>query len=234
MKTVVVVFPGSNCDRDVVKAIELATGTEVVEVWHGETKLPEDTDLVVLPGGFSYGDYLRCGAMARTAPIMDDVKRHAEEGGLVLGICNGFQILTEAGMLPGALLVNRDLAFICRPVHIRVEKNDTPFTNKNEVGQALEIPIAHYEGRYYLPEDELAQLENNGQVVFRYCDKNGVVGEGSNPNGAINDIAGIANERGNILGMMPHPERYTDALLGGDDGNSLWLSVVSWIERMGA
>ncbi|MCF4113449.1 MULTISPECIES: phosphoribosylformylglycinamidine synthase subunit PurQ [Dethiosulfovibrio] len=226
MNVAVVVFPGSNCDRDVVKAIKYATGDEAELVWHGETELPGETDLVVLPGGFSYGDYLRCGAMAHTAPIMADVKRHADRGGLVLGICNGFQVLTESKMLPGALLVNRDLAFICRPVEISVERDDTAFTSGYEKGQVITVPIAHYEGRYHLPEDELELLEKRGQVAFRYS--------GGNPNGALNDIAGIYNEGGNVLGMMPHPERYSDRAVGGDDGLPMWLSIKRWIERTGA
>ncbi len=226
MKVAVVVFPGSNCDRDVVKAVKTATGSTPVQTWHGEDRLPEGTDLVVLPGGFSYGDYLRCGAMAHTAPIMADVRRHADRGGLVLGICNGFQILTEAKMLPGALLVNRDLSFICRPVSIRVERSDTAFTCCYRTGDVITIPIAHYEGRYHLPSDELALLEDRGQVLFRY--------HGDNPNGALNDIAGIVNRDGNVLGMMPHPERYTERLLGCDDGAPMWFSVKKWIERTGA
>lgn len=226
MKVAVVVFPGSNCDRDVVKAVKHVTGDVPKLVWHSDPTLPEGTDLVVLPGGFSYGDYLRCGAMAHTAPIMTDVRRHADRGGLVMGICNGFQILTEARMLPGALLVNRDLNFICRTVNLKVERTDTPFTEDYSLDQIIPIPIAHQEGRYHLPEEELKLLEKKGQVVFRYA--------GENPNGALNDIAGIVNEKANVLGMMPHPERYSDTLLGGDLGAPVWTSLKKWIERTGA
>ncbi|PIE54823.1 MAG: phosphoribosylformylglycinamidine synthase I [Dethiosulfovibrio peptidovorans] len=225
MNPTVVVFPGSNCDRDVYRAIKETVGISPhMTMWHRD-RLPEGTNLVILPGGFSYGDYLRCGAIAKTAPIMADVRRHAERGGLVLGICNGFQILTEAGLLPGALLVNRDLTFICRPVVLRVERNDTAFTGDYSVEQKVTIPIAHYEGRYHLPKDDLKTLESNGQVVFRY--------DGENPNGALNDIAGVINEEGNVLGMMPHPERYTEAILGGEDGAAMWTSLRKWIERTG-
>lgn len=226
MKVAVVVFPGSNCDRDVVKAVKHVTGDVPELTWHCDRSLPEGTDLVVLPGGFSYGDYLRCGAMAHTAPIMTDVRRHADRGGLVMGICNGFQILTESRMLPGALLVNRDLDFICKVVQLKVERTDTAFTGDYSKGQVISIPIAHHEGRYHLPEEELKLLEERGQVVFRYS--------GENPNGALNDIAGIVNEGGNVLGLMPHPERYSDGLLGGDHGAPVWTSLKKWIERTGA
>lgn len=226
MKAAVAVFPGSNCDTDVIRAVKAALDITPEPAWHNDDRLPEGTDLAVLPGGFSYGDYLRCGAIAHTAPIMADIRRHAGRGGLVLGICNGFQILTEAGMLPGVLLVNRDLSFICKSVSVKVERSDTPFTCCYGQGDVITVPIAHNEGRYYLPSQELSLLEERGQVLFRY--------HGPNPNGAVNGIAGIINREGNVLGMMPHPERCTESILGCDDGAPLWFSVRKWLERNGA
>jgi phosphoribosylformylglycinamidine synthase subunit PurQ / glutaminase len=211
----VVVFPGSNDDRDAALAFE-GLGAEPVLVWHAEPELPE-VGAVALPGGFSYGDYLRCGAIARFAPVMDAVRRFAGEGGLVLGICNGFQVLCEAGLLPGALRPNRSLSFVCRDVPLRVEHTDTPFTARVEPGQRLTIPIKHGEGCYFADEKLLAELEANGQVVLRYED---------NPNGSIAGIAGVANRDGNVFGLMPHPEHAVDPLLGSSDGAFLLGSLV--------
>lgn len=230
MKTAVVVFPGSNCDFDAVYAVRDTLQTDVLTVWHDSSELPEGTDLVILPGGFSYGDYLRCGAMASKSRIIDPIRKHTEKGLPLLGICNGFQVLTESGFLPGAMLANRSLSFICNYCHIRVERNDTPFTCLYENGQVLRIPIAHYEGLYFLPEEDLATLEQEGRVVFRYCSPEGDISEKFAPNGSLNNIAGITNPRGNVLGMMPHPERASDAILGSTDGTPIWRSVKEWIE----
>ncbi|THF83988.1 phosphoribosylformylglycinamidine synthase subunit PurQ [Deinococcus sp. KSM4-11] len=216
MKTVVIQFPGSNCDGDALHAARLLLDEHAQFVWHTEPGLPAGTDLVFLPGGFSYGDHLRSGAIAARSPIMQAVKAHAERGGYVLGVCNGFQVLTESGLLPGALSRNRELHFMCRPVHLRVESVRTAFTGAYTQGQVIEIPIAHGEGNYYADPETIARLEGNGQVVFRYVD---------NPNGSLNDIAGIVNERGNVLGMMPHPERAVEALLGSEDGQGVFRSL---------
>lgn len=229
MRTAVVAFPGSNCDDDVVHALETVLGLPVQKVWHLDP-LPE-VDFVVLPGGFSYGDYLRSGAMAARSPIMRAVIGHAERGGLLLGICNGFQVLTEAGLLPGVLLANRRPGFICRPCTVRVERSDTAFTGLFARGQVVSFPIAHSEGRYYLPEEDLQRIEERGQVLFRYCGPAGEMGEAFSPNGAANHIAGLLSERGNVLGLMPHPERASEAILGGDDGALFWRSVETWIGR---
>ena len=239
MQASIIVFPGSNCDRDVGHGLRSALGTDADFVWHTQTELPPGTDLVVLPGGFSYGDYLRCGAMAARSPIMGAVSRHAASGGLVLGICNGFQVLTESRLLPGALLANRTLRFICRPCTIRVERTDTPFTRTFREKQILHFPIAHYEGLYFLPGNELLALEKRRQVVFRYASTDGVADDSSNPNGALNNIAGIVNERGNVLGLMPHPERARDMLLGDAsgahaDGTDFWKGIRDWADgRLG-
>jgi phosphoribosylformylglycinamidine synthase I len=211
----VVVFPGSNDDRDAALAFE-GLGAEPVLVWHAEPELP-DVGAVVLPGGFSYGDYLRCGAIARFAPVMGAVQRFADEGGLVLGICNGFQVLCEAGLLPGALRPNESLSFVCRDVRLRVERTDTPFTTRVEPGQSLTIPIKHGEGCYFADEELLAELEVNGQVVLRYED---------NPNGSIADVAGVTNREGNVFGLMPHPEHAVHPLLGSSDGALVLGSLV--------
>ncbi|MBM3329640.1 MAG: phosphoribosylformylglycinamidine synthase subunit PurQ [Calditrichaeota bacterium] len=226
----VVIFPGSNCDHDAIEALSRHAGQEVVPVWHRE-RLPDGLDGVVLPGGFSYGDYLRSGAIARFAPVMEDVVRFADGGGLVIGVCNGFQILTEAGLLPGALGRNAGLRFICREVYLRVERTDTPFTSRYTLGQVLKIPIAHNEGNFYLPEDNLDRIESTRRVVFRYCDREGRTGPEFNPNGASRGIAGIINETGNVLGMMPHPERRCDPLLGSPDGLGLFQSAVDFLAR---
>jgi len=212
----VIQFPGSNCDGDALHAARLTLDPDAQFVWHTDDGLPAGTDLVFLPGGFSYGDHLRSGAIAARSPIMNAVKAHAERGGYVLGVCNGFQVLTESGLLPGALSRNTDLHFLCRPVHLRVETTDTAFTGAYTAGQIIEIPIAHGEGNYYADAETVARLEGNGQVVFRYVD---------NPNGSLNDIAGIVSERGNVLGMMPHPERAVEALLGSEDGRGLFESL---------
>lgn len=230
MKTSVVAFPGSNCDDDVVFAIRNALDVPVTKIWHTDGDLPEGTDLVVLPGGFSYGDYLRSGAMAARSPIMAKVREHAERGGLVVGICNGFQVLTESGLLPGVLMTNREPGFICRKCTVRVERTDTPFTGLFRKGQVVQFPIAHNEGLFYLRDDELKALEDAGNVVFRYCSETGEVAEEFSPNGALNNIAGIVSSGGNVLGLMPHPERASEVLLGGDDGVLFWRSIQSWVD----
>ncbi len=227
MKFGVVVFPGSNCDHDAFCSVQDALGEEAVFLWH-ESRDLEGSDVVILPGGFSYGDYLRTGAIAHFAPIMSTVKDFATQGGLVLGICNGFQILLEAGLLPGAMLRNRRLKFICRPVHLRVENPHTPFTVACRPSQVLEIPIAHMEGNYYASETTMEELERNHQVVFRYSTPDGEVTDAANPNGSLRNIAGISNREGNVLGMMPHPERASDALLGSHDGLHIFQSLVQF------
>lgn len=223
MKFAVLVFPGSNCDIDMYHAIKDELGEEVEYVWHTATDL-SGFDGILVPGGFSYGDYLRCGAMANQSNIMAEVKKAADAGKPVLGVCNGFQILTEAGLLPGALLRNKNLKFMCRTIQLKVENNNTLFTNQYELGQIINIPIAHGEGNYYCDEETLQQLKDNKQIVFTYS--------GENPNGSLEDIAGITNERGNVLGMMPHPERAVDALVGGADGLAVFKSIVKqWREN---
>lgn len=221
MKATVVVFPGSNRDRDVARALRQC-GADVGTTWHGETDLPAKTDLVVLPGGFSYGDYLRCGAIAGRAPIMDAVRIHAGRGGLVLGICNGFQILCESGLLPGALMRNVDTRFICHRQFVRVERSDTPFARGYRQNEAIDICVAHGEGNYTADGPTLAQLEGDGLVAFRYCDAGGEVGRDSNRNGSANSIAGIYSSGLNVLGLMPHPENFVDPLVGGTDGRALF------------
>ena len=225
MKFGIIVFPGSNCDRDMAYAVRDVLKQPTRMVWHEESDL-SDLDVVVVPGGFSYGDYLRCGAIARFSPAMQSTIKHAEAGKLVLGICNGFQVLTEAGLLPGALMRNRDLHFICDRVSLRVERTDLPWTSNYQANQVITIPIAHGEGCYDADADTLKQLEDNNQIVFRYCTPSGDVTEAANPNGSLANIAGICNQRGNVLGMMPHPERAVDAVLGGTDGLALFESVV--------
>lgn len=225
MKAAVIVFPGSNCDRDVAVALEAAMKRPPLMVWHRETELPP-VDLVVVPGGFSYGDYLRCGAMAALSPIMRDVKTKAEKGTPVLGICNGFQILTETGLLPGALIRNAGLKFICRDVTLRVETTDSPFTRKYEAGSLVRLPIAHAEGNYFADEATLDRLEGDGRVAFRYVTPSGEVGAAANPNGAARNIAGIFDERRRVLGLMPHPERLAEDLLGGVDGKPMFEGLV--------
>jgi phosphoribosylformylglycinamidine synthase subunit PurQ / glutaminase len=218
MKSAVIVFPASNCDRDAAVALEQLTGQKPKMVWHGDSEVP-DVDLIVLPGGFSYGDYLRCGAMAAQSHIMRDVKAKAEQGVAVLGICNGFQILTEAHLLPGALMRNADLKFVCRPVNLVVEESQSAFTRHYDKGERLRFPVAHGEGNYSADEETLDRLEGEGRVAFRYA-------EGDNPNGSMRNIAGILNEKRNVLGMMPHPERVCDPLLGGTDGRALFQGLI--------
>lgn len=226
MRFAVVVFPGSNCDHDAYHAVKHVLGQSAEFVWHKHTDL-RDAEVVILPGGFSHGDYLRTGAIARFSPIMAAVREFADRGGPLLGICNGFQILLEAGMLPGAMLRNRDLKFHSEPVHIRVEQTDTPFTALCRRGQVLRIPIAHGEGNYYADPATVEALERNRQIIFRYTDRSGRVVEEANPNGALNAIAGICNERRNIVALMPHPERACELALGGTDGLRLFESVVA-------
>ncbi|MFN8545858.1 MAG: phosphoribosylformylglycinamidine synthase subunit PurQ [Candidatus Binatia bacterium] len=228
MRWGVVTFPGSNDDRDTLRVVERVLGDEAVGLWHKDEEL-KAVDCVILPGGFSYGDYLRCGALARFSPIMRAVRGFAETGGLVLGICNGFQILCEAGLLPGALVRNRSLRFVCDVVPVRVETADTPFTFGCAAGDILQLPIKHGEGCYVADEGTLAALEAGGQVVFRYCDRTGRTVAEANPNGSMASIAGICNARRNVLGLMPHPEHAVERLLGGDDGLKLFRSVQSWL-----
>jgi len=225
MRASVIVFPGSNCDRDVAVSLEAAMGRKPAMVWHGNSDVP-DSDLIVLPGGFSYGDYLRSGAMAAHSPIMRDVIEKAKKGTPVLGICNGFQVLIEAGLLPGALMRNASLRFICRDVQLRVERNDTAFTQHYESNQVLRIPVAHADGNYFADEDTLDRLEGENRIAFRYCDKDGELTAQANPNGSLRNIAGVYNESGSVLGLMPHPERLADMALGGTDGKPMFQSLV--------
>jgi phosphoribosylformylglycinamidine synthase len=222
----IVTFPGSNCDYDAYHAVMDALGEEAVYLWHKSHDL-EGSDVVILPGGFSYGDYLRAGAIARFSPIMQEVAAHVRRGGPVLAVCNGFQIACEAGLLPGALLRNESLCFVCRPVRLRVENVDTQFTNRYVEGQLLRMPIAHGEGRFTADAETLDRLEGEGQVVFRYVDADGAATAEANPNGSARNIAGIVNAQGNVLGMMPHPERAVDSLLGSNDGLPLFESILA-------
>ena len=221
----VVVFPGSNCDHDCQYVFRDVLGQDVTMVWHKETSLA-GLDAVILPGGFSYGDYLRTGAIARFSPVMGAVKKFAADGGMVLGICNGFQILLEAGLLPGAMLRNQSLHFICKDIHVRVENAATPFTSACKPGQVLKIPIAHADGNYYTDPVTLAGLQANAQVIFRYCAPDGSVTPEASPNGSLDNIAGIRNAAGNVLGLMPHPERCAESVLGNDDGRLILASMV--------
>jgi phosphoribosylformylglycinamidine synthase len=216
VKSAVIVFPASNCDRDAATALTQMTGKKPAMVWHQDNELP-DVDLVVIPGGFSYGDYLRCGAMANQSSIMGAIKSHAAKGGAVLGICNGFQVLTESGLLPGALMRNAGLKFVCKPVALKVEETQSSFTRKYESGQTVTFPVAHGEGNYFADDATLDRLEGEGRVIFRYQ---------ANPNGSARDIAGIVNDKRNVLGLMPHPERVVDAQLGGTDGRGLFQSLI--------
>ncbi|MEQ9198732.1 MAG: phosphoribosylformylglycinamidine synthase subunit PurQ [Rhodospirillales bacterium] len=224
MKAAVIVFPGSNCDRDAAVALEQATGQKPLMLWHKDTSLPA-VDLLVVPGGFSYGDYLRCGAIAAKSPIMSEVRKASAAGTPVLGICNGFQVLTESGLLPGVLMRNRGLKYICRDVTLRVERNDRLFTKGYTAGQVITVPIAHMEGNYQAGPDVLDRLEGDGQIAFRYCAPDGAANDDANPNGAARNIAGIFNDRGNVLGMMPHPERLADPELGGMDGAAMFAAL---------
>jgi len=223
MKSAVIVFPGSNCDRDAFVALA-AAGCGPVKVWHRETALPP-VDLIVLPGGFSYGDYLRCGAMAAHSPIMREVKARADAGVAVLGICNGFQILAETGLLPGVLMRNASLRFVCHPTALRVESTESPFTRRYRPGQKIVFPIAHADGNYFTGPEDLARLEGEGLIAFRYCDDRGAVTAAANPNGALANIAGIFNATRRVLGLMPHPERAADPLQGGTDGSALFTAL---------
>jgi phosphoribosylformylglycinamidine synthase subunit PurQ / glutaminase len=225
MKFAVIVFPGSNCDQDAYHAATRVLGQQAELIWHKDTDL-KGADAVILPGGFAHGDYLRTGAMARFSPIMREVQAFADRGGPVIGICNGFQVLLESGLLPGAMLRNKGLKYRCEFVNIRVEQVDTPFTGGATVGQVLRIPIGHGEGNYYAPADVVEKLEANRQVIFRYCTTDGQLTDDSNPNGSVHAIAGICNERRNVVGMMPHPERACEAALGGTDGLVILESIV--------
>jgi phosphoribosylformylglycinamidine synthase len=225
MKAAVLVFPGSNRERDVAQAIELVTGRRPQMVWHGEGAF-DRTDLIVLPGGFSYGDYLRCGAMAAHSPVMAEVKRRAAQGVPVLAICNGFQIAVEAGLLPGVLMRNAHLKFVCHDVHLKVETSQSLFTNRYQVGQVIRVPVAHAEGNYFADTDTLKRLEDGGQVAFRYCAADGTIDSTSNPNGSVRNIAGVYNETKTVMGLMPHPENAVEPMFGGCDGRALFEGLV--------
>lgn len=231
MKAAVILFPGSNREGDVAKALKHVTGIEPTVVWHADTALPAGTDLVVLPGGFSYGDYLRCGAIAARAAIMDAVRAHAARGGLTLGICNGFQILCESGLLPGVLVRNARLRFVCREALLKVERNDTPFTRRYSKGAVVRFPVAHGEGNYTADVETLKRLEGEGRVVFRYVMPDGKRDDTQVLNGAANSIAGIVSEKANILGLMPHPENHVDPLVGPTDGRAMFESIANALER---
>jgi len=230
MKFGVVQFPGSNCDFDAYHALRNVMKRPTAMLWHKDHDL-QGVDCVVLPGGFAYGDYLRVGAIARFSPLMQEVRTFARGGGRVLGICNGFQVLLELGLLPGAMLRNKDLKFLCQHVHIRVEDARTDFTRAARKGQVLRIPIAHFDGNYYAPARTLKDLERNGQVVFRYCEADGTITAAANVNGSMGSIAGIRNKQGNVLGLMPHPERASEALLGSEDGRTIFESLILSLER---
>ncbi|MBC7247687.1 MAG: phosphoribosylformylglycinamidine synthase subunit PurQ [Actinobacteria bacterium] len=232
MKFGVVVFPGSNCEADCYYVIDKVLREDVEYVWHRETYVSH-YDCLVLPGGFSYGDYLRCGAIARFSPVMDAVTSFAREGGLVIGICNGFQILLEAGLLPGAMLRNTSLHFICRFVNVRVENAATPWTNRAVPGQVLRIPIAHNEGNYVVDRETHRRMVEEGRIILRYCDTDGRVSDEANPNGALDNIAGICNEGFNVFGLMPHPERASEEILGSEDGLFIWESVMAYHAERG-
>jgi phosphoribosylformylglycinamidine synthase len=231
MKSAVIVFPGINRERDMARALKLISGREPSMVWHADTALPAGTDLVVIPGGFSYGDYLRCGAVAARAPIMDAVRIHARDGGLLLGVCNGFQILCEAGLLPGVLMRNKALKFIARDVFLRVERSDSPFTRGYNAGQVIRVPVAHGEGNYIADAETITRLEDEGRVLFRYADPDGNLDAAWNLNGATNAIAGIVSAAGNVLGMMPHPENHVEAEMGCTDGRGLFAGLVEALDH---
>lgn len=222
MQTAVLIFPGSNCDRDMITTLKRVTGRKPYTVWHADSQLPQGIDLIAVPGGFSYGDYLRSGAMSARAPIMNEVIKAAQRGTYILGVCNGFQILTEAGLLPGTLMRNRDLKFICKTVSLEVANNDTAFTRNYKAAQTLNVPIAHHDGNYFADNATIQRIEDNGQVAFRYANEN--------PNGSLNNIAGILDENKRILGMMPHPERAADKYTGGTDGLALFEALVGNLE----
>jgi phosphoribosylformylglycinamidine synthase len=231
MKFGIPVYPGSNCERDVGWVIEKVLEEEIVYLWHEERKI-SGIDCVIIPGGFSYGDYLRAGAMAKLSPISEAIYEFAQKGGLVMGICNGFQILLEMGLLPGAMLPNKTLSFICEFVNLKVENSETPFTNLYTKGEIISIPIAHAEGNFTCSDDVLQEIESNGQVVLRYCSPEGDVKEEFNPNGSRNNIAGIINRRGNVFGLMPHPERASEALLGSTDGYKMFKSIIESLSKV--
>ena len=225
MRVAILVFPGSNCDRDMRVAVETITGRRPALVWHKDSQM-DPVDLIILPGGFSFGDYLRCGALAARAPVVEAMLDHASRGGAVLGICNGFQVLTEVGLLPGALIRNRDLHFICDRIPVRVENNQLPWTKKYTPQQVITLPVAHGEGRYYGDEETIKGLEDNQQIIFRYCNLSGEISEDTNPNGSLSNIAGISNKQGNVLGMMPHPERASDPLTRATEGRILFEGLL--------
>jgi phosphoribosylformylglycinamidine synthase len=229
MKASVIVFPGSNCDRDAAVALEAVTGKPTTMVWHGDSDLPA-SDVIVVPGGFSYGDYLRSGAMAAHSPIMRAVVGQARKGVAVLGICNGFQVLTETGLLPGALMRNASLKFICKDVHVRAARTDTPYAKLYNTQNAIRIPIAHKDGNYFADDDTLDRLEGEGRIAFRYCDEDGAVSKTANPNGSRRNIAGIYDDTGRILGLMPHPERAADPIHGGTDGRRMFESLIAGLQ----
>jgi len=231
MKSAVIVFPGINRERDMARALKLISGREPSMVWHADTTLPAGTDLVVIPGGFSYGDYLRCGAIAARAPIMEAVRAHAADGGLLLGVCNGFQILCEAGLLPGVLMRNKALKFISRDVFLRVERSDSPFTRGYDAGQVIRVPVAHGEGNYVADAETVVRLEDEGRVLFRYAAPDGSLDPAWNLNGATNAIAGIVSAGGNVLGMMPHPENHVEPEMGCTDGRGLFAGLVEALDR---
>ncbi len=226
MKFGVVIFPGSNCDYDTYYVLKDIMKQETTFLWHKEHDL-KNVDCVILPGGFSYGDYLRSGAIAKFSPLMLEVVEFANKGGLVLGICNGFQVLMELGLLPGAMLRNKNLKFLCQHVHIKIENNKTLFTRKGKKGQVLKIPIAHYEGNYIAPPDTIQELKANGQIIFRYCDAEGHLSEEANVNGSLESIAGLVNTSGNVMGLMPHPERASEMILGSEDGKIIFDSIIN-------
>lgn len=232
MKFGVVIFPGSNCDRDTIYALGTVLEQEVVELWHKETSIDSSIDAIILPGGFSYGDYLRSGALAKFSPIMDKVVEFAHNGGFVFGICNGFQILCESGLLPGALLHNNSQRFICKNIYLTPDSRSTALTKYLPKTKSLKIPIAHGEGRYYADRDTIAQMRVNGQILFRYCDENGVISEHSNPNGSMENIAGVCNLGKNVFGMMPHPERASDDELGNTDGQLVLESLIKTMKEL--
>jgi phosphoribosylformylglycinamidine synthase I len=227
-----VIFPGSNCDYDTLYVLKNVLKQNTLFLWHKEHDL-KNVDCVILPGGFSYGDYLRSGSIAAFSPLMQEVKEFALNGGLVLGICNGFQVLLELGLLPGAMLRNINLKFLCQFVHLRVENEATPFTNKAKKNQVLRIPIAHYDGNFFAPPDKIREIKKNNQVVFRYSDAEGQLSEEANVNGSLESIAGLRNKEGNVMGMMPHPERASEVLLGSEDGRFIFESMIHWLESRG-
>ena len=233
MRSTVIVFPGSNCDRDMKVALERVSGHPVTMVWHGDRDLPP-SDVIVLPGGFSYGDYLRCGAMAAKSPIIASVIQAAQSGTPVLGVCNGFQILCEAGLLPGVLMRNASLNYVCKDVHVRIEQNDTPFTRNFQNGEVLRIPVAHHDGNYFADSETQALLEEEGRVVLRYCSEDGAITPEANPNGSQRHIAGISDKTRRIVGMMPHPERLYETALGGTDGRGILQSIFDTITEAAA